>query len=636
MNCVKKRVNKNLALFLLSLLMFGSFPCNALAAESPSQANISNQVTYWAQQYNIPPVVLKAIAWQESTWRQYKSDGSTLIGYDGIGIGIMQISDYARGLTKDRIYGNERIGTSIKVAEKFVSATTAILAPSADANLVDALAAAPLAGKTSPILLTDNNILTEATKAELIKLKVSKVYVVGAINTAVVEQVKAIPGITEVIPLKGANRIETAAKISAQLTSPAGTFVIGYNGLPDALSVASYAAANNYSILVTNPDGSLPASANKAGKVYTIGGIERVKPIPGVASLAGSDRFATNKVVLNTLTYSYNKAYVANGTDAHLVDSLVVSPLAASVGAPIILTDTAACGDATIASIGAKLSSSAVVVALGGDQVVTDKTVTKVIAAAPARTAADLAYINRLKTDYDFNISEGARILNQKWRTVPKIGDGDRNKLENWYFAVWAYNGWSARNNPNYARDHGIIAYQDRVYQLMAQNYKPPYTPIYQTTPWDNSALPESLPPSYDSTWSTPTSYHTGDLTINATRLLSGGGSAAEPANGDYWYNYPASSTAIYSLGYYVTGYNALSDAGKQIFSNKLIAAAKKVTAYGESRLNSAKTMGDVQVALKNFWAVKQLPNLDATTWHKAQVGYDNADKALQAMLLAK
>ncbi len=58
------------------------------------------------------------------------------------------------------------------------------------------------------------------------------------------------------------------------------------------------------------------------------------------------------------------------------------------------------------------------------------------------------ATIQRLQTDIDFNIATGADILNQKWASVPKIGDGDRNKLENWYFALWAYNNWSGKNNP--------------------------------------------------------------------------------------------------------------------------------------------------------------------------------------------
>jgi hypothetical protein len=113
-----------------------------------------------------------------------------------------------------------------------------------------------------------------ATKAELIKLKVTKVYVVGAIDQAVVTQVNSLPGVKATV-LKGADRIATAALISSKLTTaPVGSFIVGNGALPDALSVASYAAANNYSIIVANPDGSLPASevAYKGTKVYTVGG----------------------------------------------------------------------------------------------------------------------------------------------------------------------------------------------------------------------------------------------------------------------------------------------------------------------------------------------------------------------------
>ena len=246
------------------------------------------------------------------------------------------------GVTTARLFGSDRIGTAVAVADAgWTTADTAILAPSADANLVDALAAAPLAGKTAPILLTDNNTLTAATKAELVKLGVKNVYVVGAISQTVVDQVNAMSGVTATV-LKGADRIGTAAAISAKLTAPAGSFVVGYGALADALSVASYAAANNYSILVANPDGTLPASeaAYKGSNMYIIGGPTLVADIPGATRLFGADRFATNQAVLNALTYKYDHVYVANGTDAHLVDSLVASSLAAESDAPIVLTDT--------------------------------------------------------------------------------------------------------------------------------------------------------------------------------------------------------------------------------------------------------------------------------------------------------
>ena len=58
--------------------------------------------------------------------------------------------------------------------------------------------------------------------------------------------------------------------------------------------------------------------------------------------------------------------------------------------------------------------------------------------------------VERLKTDIDYNIAVGADILVAKWgyapTVFPVIGDGDPRCYENWFFAVWAYNGWIANN----------------------------------------------------------------------------------------------------------------------------------------------------------------------------------------------
>jgi len=274
-------------------------------------------------------------------------------------------------VTSARIFGADRFGTAVAVADTgWTTATTAILAPADDANLVYALEAAPLAGKSSPILLTDKNTLTAATQAELVKLGVKNVYVVGAIDQTVVDQINALGGVTATV-LTGIDRTDTAAAIASKLINPAGSFVIGYDALPDALSIASYAAANNYSILLAKPDGTLPASeiAYMGATTFIIGGPALVDNIPGATRLFGADRFATNQAVLKALTFKYNHVYVANGQDTHLVDSLIASPLAAMYDAPILLTDFE--GDGTIASINihSKLDPSAVVTALGGDHV---------------------------------------------------------------------------------------------------------------------------------------------------------------------------------------------------------------------------------------------------------------------------
>lgn len=127
---------------------------------------------------------------------------------------------------------------------------------------------------------------------------------------------------------------------------------------------------------------------------------------------------------------------------------------------------------------------------------------------------SDTETVNRLKYDIDFNISYAADILNAKWEMVPQIGDGDRNKLENWYFALWAYNSWSAVNNPNDAAARGRLAYQDKVLKFAAtEYYKGVVTPV-EITPVPASLIPPGTVPKRSMTWNTPEPFHLGDLKV--------------------------------------------------------------------------------------------------------------------------
>lgn len=53
---------------------------------------------------------------------------------------------------------------------------------------------------------------------------------------------------------------------------------------------------------------------------------------------------------------------------------------------------------------------------------------------------------------YGFNVAAGARILADKWNLAPELRPlvGDRNPaiIENWYYAVWSYNGFAFQNHP--------------------------------------------------------------------------------------------------------------------------------------------------------------------------------------------
>jgi hypothetical protein len=102
-----------------------------------------------------------------------------------------------------------------------------------------------------------------------------------------------------------------------------------------------------------------------------------VADIPGATRLFGTDRFATNQAVLNALMYSYNKIYVANGIDAHLVDSLVASSLAAKSNSPIVLN--APLRGHALTSIQKKLGSTSVITALGGYTVISDNDIEQIV-----------------------------------------------------------------------------------------------------------------------------------------------------------------------------------------------------------------------------------------------------------------
>lgn len=78
--------------------------------------------------------------------------------------------------------------------------------------------------------------------------------------------------------------------------------------------------------------------------------------------------------------------------------------------------------------------------------------------------------INRewLKWDTAYNMEVAAQLLDEKWHwtgtILPQVNDGERDVLENWYFAVLAYNGLDSRNDPN----KNETTYQEKVYETIS------------------------------------------------------------------------------------------------------------------------------------------------------------------------
>ncbi len=58
----------------------------------------------------------------------------------------------------------------------------------------------------------------------------------------------------------------------------------------------------------------------------------------------------------------------------------------------------------------------------------------------------------RVAAEPRYNVGAGMKILFDKWRSTPCVGDNQPTTLEHWYFATWAYNGYGWVNNPNNPR----------------------------------------------------------------------------------------------------------------------------------------------------------------------------------------
>ena len=78
---------------------------------------------------------------------------------------------------------------------------------------------------------------------------------------------------------------------------------------------------------------------------------------------------------------------------------------------------------------------------------------------------------DRLKNDIVYNIQAGVEILARMFdrKDLPRINDGDRDVLENWYFAVMAYNGTKPVNSPivQATGERNTSAYQEKIFRII-------------------------------------------------------------------------------------------------------------------------------------------------------------------------
>ena len=237
---------------------------------------------------------------------------------------------------KQEIVGNNRYETAAKIADQMGDYSTAILVNGN--SIADGLSASGLAGKeNAPILLVKKDSIPKETMDRL--MGVEKIYIIGkegAISSDVENELHMYGMYTERIG--GNNRIETSLEVSEKIGNYSKAFLVnGMKGEADAMSVASVAARDNAPIILTNGKDN-PTYKIDGVSYYVVGGnavmSDSLKNSFGAERLSGSNRYTTNKVIVNKFYTNTDKLYFAKGDG--LVDALTVSPLAKDNGLALV------------------------------------------------------------------------------------------------------------------------------------------------------------------------------------------------------------------------------------------------------------------------------------------------------------
>jgi len=286
---------------------------------------------------------------------------------------------------RDRIYGNDRYETAVKISQKgWNTSQYAVIARGDD--FPDALCAGPLAKMYgAPILLTDTYELSPGVLDELKRLGVKDVFIAGgpgAVSNKVMDTL--VLNNIKVERLFGSDRYETSVKIAEKLGTSRRIAIATGDDFPDALSISAVAASLEMPILLTGKS-SLPLKVKEyignrqIEKTYIIGGQGVISDsvlysVPGGERVYGSNRFETNVDVMNKFLkeLKFGDIYlaVADGPNGdEFADALAGSVLAAKTSSPVVLVYK----DLPLVTenfIKPKMTIDSKVTALGGEAVV--------------------------------------------------------------------------------------------------------------------------------------------------------------------------------------------------------------------------------------------------------------------------
>jgi len=264
-----------------------------------------------------------------------------------------------------RVSGSTRYETCVALSQSVYagsSITTAVIA--SGERFADALSASALAGAyDSPLLLTARTTLPETVKAEIDRLGVQHVIIVGGTAAVGTEVVIALEDLgLSIDRVAGSDRYDTAARVALEVRGvlgigmPKTVFVARGDTFPDALALAALSAGQGMPVLLTRPEALPVATASAiesvdAAYVVVAGGTSAVSDevaqaldeVPGIITVTrvqGSDRYATAAAIASYghLRGWAHTGYIGLGTGANFPDALSGGVVAGAHGGVLLLT----------------------------------------------------------------------------------------------------------------------------------------------------------------------------------------------------------------------------------------------------------------------------------------------------------
>ena len=276
-----------------------------------------------------------------------------------IGSGVAGASATVAPITREgvfRIEGPNRYATAVEVSRAIAQPPQEVVYVASGTNYPDALAAGPAAARAkAPLLLVAPNAVSPEVIAELKRLELSEIRIVGgpnAVSEDVAATLKEATG-AEITRIAGDDRYETATLLGEGVTDPERIWVVSGESFADALAAGAAAAHDHSMIVLTRRDALPEVSAHKLvelapAQVAVAGGnaaiaeatfqlVQDAAPGAQVSRVEGTDRYATAAAVAKTV-WPRGSAVLFFASGVTYADALSGTPAAALSDAPILLT----------------------------------------------------------------------------------------------------------------------------------------------------------------------------------------------------------------------------------------------------------------------------------------------------------